>query len=218
VMKKVAICFDFISPYSHLALIQLRDFATKHAVEWELRPVVYAKLLENFGLTGPAEVDARRNYAFADVLRSAHLLDTPLLGPPAHPFRSLEALRTACLFRGDERGQDLVVALSRACWAEGKDLTQLDGIAQVVESVGLSSDDLASRIASDDNKAELRRLTDEAIAAGVFGVPSFIVDDEIFWGQDRMDALAARLSGRLPSVKAMLRRMLDKPRGVERRK
>ena len=117
-MREIPFYFDFISPYSWLALKQASAFAWKHGVRWNLRPVVYAKLLETFGLLGPAETDAKRRYTFFDVARCAQDLGVRFTGPPAHPFRSLEALRTAVLFRSEPEAFDLCVAISDACWGE----------------------------------------------------------------------------------------------------
>lgn len=101
---------DFISPYSWLALMQAERFATEHAVRWDVRPVVYAALLQANGLVGPAEVQAKRRYTFRDIVRCAHELGLRLSGPPEHPFRSLEALRTAYLFREEPQALRLAGA------------------------------------------------------------------------------------------------------------
>jgi hypothetical protein len=71
-MNEVRFYFDFISPYSWLALNEAGAFADKHGVAWEMRPVVYGKLLDGTGLVGPAETDAKRRYTFHDVARRAH--------------------------------------------------------------------------------------------------------------------------------------------------
>lgn len=194
----VAFYVDFISPYTYLALAQARRFEREHGVRFEPRPVVYAKLLEATGLVGPAQVEVKRRYTFADILRCAHRQGVPLVGPPAHPFRSLEALRTVVLHREHPRVLDLVVALATACWAERRDLTDVAVIADVTTRAGFDASDLAARIAAPDVKDALAASTAEAIERGVFGVPTFAVDREMFWGHDRMAHLADYLAGRLP--------------------
>ena len=108
--------FDFVSPYSYLLLTQAAEFGQQHGITWRPQPVVYGALLNHTGLVGPVEVDVKRRYTFTDIRRSAALLGVPLVGPPAHPFRSLEALRTVSLFLGDPRCLDLSTALAQACW------------------------------------------------------------------------------------------------------
>src|SRR5436309_15055247 len=139
---------DFVSPYSWLALMQAEPFAVEHGVHWEPRPVVYAALLDAHGLIGPVETPAKRRYTSQDVARSAHRLGLRLAGPPEHPFRSLEALRTLYLFRREPQAFRLAVQLSDACWGEGKSLNELDVIRDVVTRFGLSPEGLEQRVSS----------------------------------------------------------------------
>lgn len=215
-MIDVAFHFDFVSPYSYLALAQAPRFAAENGVRFDLWPVVYAKLLDAAGLVGPVESEAKRRYTFTDVLRCAHRLGVPLAGPPAHPFRSLEALRTIVLFRDDPRALDLAVALASACWGEGRDLTDPAVLTDIVTRTGLDASSLVERISAPDVKERLAASTAEAIAAGVFGVPTFSVGGELFWGQDRLPLLADYIAGRLPPMSETSTRLLSRPRGADR--
>lgn len=217
-MRRVAFCFDFVSPYAWLALAQARRFGVENGVEWDLQPVVYAKLLETFGLLGPAEIDVKRRYTYRDVARCARRLGLAFEGPPAHPFRSLEALRVATLFRSSPQALELSVGLADAAWARGRDLTDPEVLADVVRGAGLDATALGERIADARVKQELRHQTDQAIDAGVFGVPSFVLDDEIFWGHDRLSYLAERLAGSPPPSREQMERKLARPVGVLRKR
>src|SRR5262245_31359299 len=148
----VAFYLDFVSPYTWLALMESERFAEKHRIRWEPRPIVYAALLDTHGLVGPVETSAKRRYTFHDVARCAHRLGRKLTGPPQHPFRSLEALRTLYLFRDASEALRLAVALSNACWGEGRDLTDPGVIIEVVGEVGLDPSGLQERIASPEVK------------------------------------------------------------------
>lgn len=216
-MRSIGLHFDFVSPYSWLALMQSAAFAERLGIRWDLRPVVYAKLLEFHGLIGPAETEAKRRYTFADVGRCADELGVPLVGPPEHPFRSLEALRVATLFRSEPRLLDLCVAIANGCWGEGLDLTDPAVLRERVRHVGLDDANLEQRIAEPETKRGLIDATEDARRRGVFGVPTFEWDGELFWGHDRMDHLARRLQGRLEPRGELLQRMLDRPFGVRRR-
>ena len=216
VKRSVEFCFDLISPYSWLALTRAAAFAEQHGVHWRLRPVVYGAILDATGLIGPGEQPAKRRAMAADVARWAHALGLRFTGPPAHPFRSLEALRTVCLFADDPRALALSRALAGACWEDGRDLTDPAVLADVVGSVGLDAGDLRARIGAPAIKARLRQNTDTALAAGVFGVPTFLVDGQLFWGQDRLAMLADHLAGRLPPVAAAVAAFDARPRGTDR--
>ena len=214
--RPVRVYFDFVSPYSYLALTRLAAFGARHGVEWDPAPVFYAALLDANHLVGPAETSGKRRYTMTDVLRAADLQGVPLVGPPAHPFRSLEALRVATLFAGDPRALELSVALSTACWAAGRDLTDWAVLADVVRRSGLDDDDLTARASAPAVKRALQERTAAAIAAGVFGVPTFVLEGELFWGNDRLDHLAARLDGRLRDLSARSAVLQARPRGSDR--
>ena len=186
---------DFISPYTWLALMRSKSFAEEHGIRWDLRPVVYAALLDAHGLVGPAESEAKRRYTFHDIVRLAQAHGLEFAGPPSHPFRSLEALRTQVLFREDPQALELAMRLSHACWGEGRDLTDLGVLRGVVDEVGLDVSDLEERISTPQTKHGLRALTEDAIARGVFGVPTFLHGEAMFWGHDRLDQLAVSLAG-----------------------
>jgi len=218
VAHEVQLLFDFVSPYSWLALLQARAFAREHDLCWQVRPVVYAALLDASGLVGPAESPAKRRYTFRDVQRCAQRLGVALEGPPAHPFRSIEALRTICLFEDHPRALALAVRLADACWGEGRDLTDVAELARLVAELDLESDRLARRIATAEVKAALRRNTEWAVELGVFGVPTFVHHGELFWGHDRLVHLADHLAGRGPRDSGGVQRALSRPRGADRKR
>ncbi len=215
---RVPFYLDFVSPYAWLALAVAEAFAQRHSVRFEPRPVVYGVLLDAHGLVGPAESPAKREYTFHDVSRCADLAGLRFSGPPEHPFRSLEALRTVCLFADDPRALELSVALADACWGQGRSLSDLAVIGDVVESVGLSAKDLNRRVAGEAAKRSLREFTRQAIDVGVFGVPTFVYGEELFWGHDRMPSLADRLAGRPGPSKDRAREALSRPRAIDRKR
>ena len=208
--------FDFISPYSYLALTQVERFGEEHGIVWTVRPILYAAVLERRGLIGPAEEPVKRAYTTRDIVRAADRLGVPLVGPPEHPFNSLGALRTLSIFQDDPQALRLAVRLSTLCWGEGQPLTHPETLIAAVDECGLPAAGLAERIASPEIKERLRANTDEALEAGVFGVPTFGWEGELFWGHDRMAHLADRLEGRLPSPQARGAAIAARPSGAER--
>ena len=141
----------------------------------------------------------------------------PLVGPPTHPFRSIEALRAVCLYAADPHCLDLSTALADACWGAGRDLADLGALADVVAETGLDTSNLAARLSATETKNRLRESTSQAIERGVFGVPTCRLGDELFWGHDRLPHLAARIAGKIPDPLAELEQLLERPRGAERR-
>lgn len=216
-MSAVTCYFDFVSPYTYLALAQLPAFGQRHGIRWRLRPVLYGVLLDRTGLVGPVEVESKRRYTFADIRRAASLLELPLTGPPSHPFRSLQALRAVCAVDDPHDALRLTVALASACWGQGKDIAQPEVIAATATAVELPGDQIVESTGAQEVKDRLRESTDEALKRGVFGVPTFRLGEELFWGHDRLPHLAGRLSGAVPDPLAGIQALLDRPRGADRR-
>jgi len=215
-MKTVDFFFDFISPYGWLAARQLESFPPGLATI-RYRPVLLAGLLHAHENKGPAEIPAKRVYTFTDVARWAHHLGLPYEGPPAHPFNPLLALRTCYAVKEDEARARFAKRLLIAVWEEGKDVTSPSTIETLATECKFDAKALLTAAGSPEVKEGLKLQTQEAIRKGVFGVPSFCVDDEFFWGSDRLPFLKAYLSGDLSIDKNALEKRLARPRAADRR-
>lgn len=191
----IRFCFDYISPYAYLAWTQMEALALRHACELSPVPVLFAGLLNAHGTRGPAEVPARRRYLMKDVVRIAAQFKVPISVPFSHPFNPLLALRVSSVPELSPASRAaLVDALYQAAWVKRLNVSDPETVGHVVESIGLSRA-LLSRAEDADVKARLKAQTEEAIAAGVFGVPSMLVDGELFWGTDSLPHLERFLEG-----------------------
>ena len=108
------------------------------------------------------------------------------------------------------------MSLLDAAWSEGRDITSDSVVYEIANSMRLNGKELLGKADNDEIKQRLRLQTESAIQAGVFGVPSFVVDGEIFWGNDRLHFLKAYLQGQLPTDKAKLEKILARPRAADR--
>jgi len=187
--------FDYISPYAYLAWTQIHALASRHGRDVEPVPVLFAGLLGAHGSLGPAEIPAKRRYLFSDVLRTARRLGVPMAPPPTHPFNPLLALRVSSLPMPAGQQRALIDALYAATWGGGPGVTDPAVVARIATSVGLDGDAMIAQAGTTDAKERVKRQTDEAIAAGAFGVPSIVVDGELFWGYDSLANLEAFLRG-----------------------
>lgn len=208
--------FDPISPYAWLAA---RDFPRLQAagLQIDCKPVLFAGLLNAHGQKGPAEIPAKRVYTFYDVVRTAQQRGYPFQGPPTHPFNPLRALR-ACIALSDRQERlRLSCALLQACWEQGEDLSNLETLMRIVDEVGLSERHLDVAIEDPVIKAALSNATNAAIEAGVFGVPTMVLNGELFWGADRVETLLWRLEN--PQVDlAALEVFLQHPASASRKR
>jgi len=170
--------FDFVSPYSYLQCERLGSLA----VAVRPRPLVFAALLTHWGQKGPAEMPSKRTFIYRQVQWLAGREGVQLRFPPRHPFNPIKALRLAVAM-GSTYGA--VREIYRHIWSEGDDVDSAEGFARLCARLGVA--DGEARISDPAVKEELRRNGEEAIAAGVFGVPTLAIEGELFWGYDATD-------------------------------
>jgi 2-hydroxychromene-2-carboxylate isomerase len=186
-MKTITFHLDFISPYAYLAFEQLPKALEGLSYMVEYRPVLFAGLLKHHGQLGPAEIAGKREWTYRQVLWQAHVHGIPMQMPSVHPFNPLGLLRLA-LACGPNR--HVCETLFRHAWRGGADAADAARLQDLHAVLAPARDP-----ASDDVKNALKEATAQAIAAGVFGVPSFAVDDKLFWGFDALPMLRAYLQG-----------------------
>jgi len=169
--------FDFISPFAYLQWC-VRD---RLPADVGLRPVpvLLAGLLGHWGSKGPAEVPPKRQFTYRYTLWLARRHDIPFKMPPAHPFNPLKALRLAIAL--DSR-PEVIDAIFAHIWREGRSLEDEPAWNTLKNQLGLDAAECIEEAPA--VKSELRANTEGAIARSVFGVPTFVVGDELFWGFD----------------------------------
>jgi 2-hydroxychromene-2-carboxylate isomerase len=172
--------FDVISPFSYLAFPQLARLPAPMSVEFV--PVLFAGLLQHFGQLGPAEIPSKRRFTYRFVLWRARQLGLPMRMPPAHPFNPLAALRLIIAAGSDQRAARTVLD---AVYREGRDVADAAVIAALARELGVADPQAALGAAT--VKQRLRDNTNWASARGIFGVPTLVIGDELFWGHDAFD-------------------------------
>jgi 2-hydroxychromene-2-carboxylate isomerase len=176
--------FDIISPYAYLAYYRLGEIERHRTVE--LKPAVFAGFLKHWGQLGPAEIAPKRLHIYRQCDFLARRNGLPFRLPPRHPFPPLNILR---LLVALDAAPAAVERAFRAVWGEGRDPNDPAVLADVAAAGG---DPLAvGRIGDDDVKQRLAANGAEGIAAGGFGVPTLVIDGEVFWGYDAVDMALA---------------------------
>jgi len=203
--------FDVVSPFSYLALPRVEALARRRPVLF--RPVVLGALLAHWGGVGPAEIAPKRLHTYRLCQFMAERAGMPMRFPPRHPFRSLAALRLITAL-GAEPGA--VRAAFDFVWGEGRDPSEPAELAALGGRLGV--DDHDALVEARGAKAALRTITEEAAAAGVFGVPTLMIDGELFWGVDAMPLAEAYLENRDLFAQGEMARLAELPVGVERRR
>ncbi len=198
----LAFYFDFVSPYAFIAWTQVHAIAERNGRSVAPIPVLFAGLLDAHGTKGPAEIPAKRTYTFRDAYRKAHRLGLPTLRPPpSHPFNPLLALRVASLPPDPLEQRRLIDALYENAWVNGIGLETPETVGAAATRAGLDGEALVRAATTPEAKERLRAATADAVAHGVFGVPTVLVDDEIFWGTDGLELVEGFLRGEDPVPK-----------------
>jgi 2-hydroxychromene-2-carboxylate isomerase len=191
--------YDFSSPFSYLASTQVEALAARSGAEITWRPFLLGGLFKMIGgpdvpmLTWP---DTKRQHALRDMARHADLYGVPFGWPTRFPMSTVTALRMT--LGAGERAVPLTHAIFRAYWGEDRDISDPAELTRLAESVGLPAS-LVARTKEQDLKDALRTVTEEAKARDLFGAPSFVVGDLVFWGQDRMQFVEKALAGWRPA-------------------
>ncbi|KGQ18061.1 Thioredoxin oxidoreductase [Lysobacter dokdonensis DS-58] len=199
--------FDFLSPFSYLHWQKVKGLRATHAVE--LVPVVFGAVLSAHGQKGPAEIPGKREFTYRHVLWQARAEGVPMTFPPAHPFNPLGALR-ACIAAGSTA--ESVDAIFDWIWRDGRAVDTDAALRPLLDRIGVAPDALAAA----DTKAALRANTDAAIAAGVYGVPTLRIGDDLFWGNDAHGFALAALHDPTLLEEAAMQRVSTLPVGISR--
>jgi 2-hydroxychromene-2-carboxylate isomerase len=188
--------YEFGSTYSYLTVSRIGDLA--HAaggvtVSW--RPFLLGPIFEEQGWDdSPFNIyPAKGRYMWRDMERLCAKHGIPFARPSRFPRNGLLAARVACLASAESEPwlPDFVLTVFRANFAEDREIGDAAEIRAILDELGQPGAELVERAQTPENKQRLRDHTQRAIELGIFGAPSFIVDGELFWGNDRLeDALA----------------------------
>ena len=201
--------FDFISPFAYLQFETLSRLPPE--LDITFRPVVFAGILNHLKHKGPAEIPGKRRFTYRHVQWLARHHGIALKFPPAHPFNPLRALRLALAL---DCRRDAIAAIFHFIWRDGRSLDDDAGREDLGAVLGVTNiDELVSQQRVKD---ELRANGERAAACGVFGVPTFAIDDELFWGFDATGMVADYLTDRQWFKSAEMARLDDLPAAAQR--
>ena len=208
-MKSVEFFYDITCPYAYLASTQIDIVAARANAEVIYKPFLLGGLLRDIGQ--PTELikhmsPERARMGNLDLHRWAEYWNVPLKFPAEHPKRSVLALRAALVSHDLRRA---TFALYKAYWVDELDIANPEVLEKIFDEAGFAGAELLEAAKAPEVKADLKKRTDEAVARGCFGAPTFFVNGEMFWGQDRLDQVAEALGAPPVNTAALKPRKQD---------
>lgn len=195
-MSKIEFFFDYGSPYSHLANGVISEIASSAGANLVYRPMLLGGVFKATGNQSPMmeQVEAKRGYGGSTMRRTSEFHGVPITMNPHFPINTIGMMRLAVAAQREAVFDAFHAAAYPGFWQQGLNLGEVDVQAELIRGAGLDADKLLARAGDDDVKAELRANTEEAVARGAFGAPTFFVGEEMFFGVDHLPFLMRHLS------------------------
>ena len=210
-MTKATWFFDFISPFAYLQLAQFPKLPDD--LQIKPVPVVFGGLLKHWGQLGPAEIPPKRRFVYRFFQWNADRLGIGFAMPPRHPYNPVPSLRL-CVAAGSR--SDHVRAVFDVIYGQGLQPDTPEGIEAIAQALNIPDPDAA--LSDPQVKDTLRSNTEEAVAQDVFGVPTFVVDGQVFWGGDATEMMLHYLDEPDLFETPEMKRISEMPMGMTRRK
>lgn len=187
--------FDFVSPMSYFALVQLDDLRARTSCKINFVPVFLGGVMQATGNTPPPTVKAKRLYMMKDMARLAHKLKVPYAFNPHFPMNTLPLLRMAAGIPDMAERENFVKAIFPQIWVEQKNPADSAVCDAVLMQAGYDPDKMNALATDPANKEAIVQNSESAVARGAFGAPTFFVGDEMYFGQDRLHLVEDALKG-----------------------
>jgi 2-hydroxychromene-2-carboxylate isomerase len=196
--RQVEFLFDFGSPTAYLAYTQLPRVVAETGAEILWRPILLGGVHKASGNTSPITVPAKGRWMFDDIKRWAKRYGVPFTMNPGFPVNTVALMRGAVgvQMKMPDEFMTYVDAVFKAMWVESRNLGDVAEVGAVLKEAGLDAGRIFDLVGEQEIKDKLKANSDDAVARGVFGAPTFFVGDEMFFGQDRLDFVAEALEAR----------------------
>lgn len=186
-MKKLDFYFDYLSPWAYFGWVNLQRLLKTHPAEVTYYPVPYPKLAEVWKQRAIATLGPKRLFVHKFAWRYALRNEIPFSLPLKHPYKPYTALRLSLKEVSGERQPELIQKLFEACWQKKVDMGSDEALAAYLSQNGFEGKQWVARTHDEAIKTALSHGLQDAFSRGVFGVPTFIVDGELFWGNDQIE-------------------------------
>ncbi len=186
-IKSFDFYFDFISPYSFLAHKEIIKIEKKNSVKIKYKPILLGGLHNLHGIKAPAFIPAKAKHMIRDCKLIAEKNKIKFKFNSYFPIRSLNLMRGVLVAEEDNYKSYYIDSMFNAIWQDGLNMNDENIIEKILKNLNVNPKTFLLRSASSSIKDSLRKRTNEAYEKGIFGAPSFVSNNKVFWGQDRIE-------------------------------
>ena len=186
-IKSFDFYFDFVSPYSFLAHKEISKIEKKNSVKIRYKPILLGGLHNLHGIKAPAFIPAKAKHMIRDCKLIAEKNKIKFKFNSYFPIRSLNLMRGVLIAEEDNYKSYYIDSIFNAIWQDGLNMNDENVIEKILKNLNVNPKTFLLRSASSSIKDSLRKKTSEAYEKGIFGAPSFVSNNKIFWGQDRIE-------------------------------
>ena len=186
-IKSFDFFFDFTSPYSYLAHKQIRNIEYQYKIEINYMPILLGGLLNLAEIKAPTFIPSKAKFMIRDCKLFAEKLNIKFKFNSYFPIQSLNLMRGVLIARKENKTSLYIDKFFDACWKDGLNLNDQKIVDKILEDLNFNLEAFKLKISEQKIKDELKKRTKDAYLKGVFGAPSFIINNKMFWGQDRLE-------------------------------
>ena len=179
--------FDFISPYSFIAHKDILKIKANYSINIIYKPILLGGLHNLHGITAPAFIPAKAKHMIRDCKLLSDKKDIKFKFNSYFPIKTLNLMRGVLIADEDNYKEDYINEIFEAIWGDGLNLNDQNIIDKILKNMGVNPKTFFLRSTTEVIKTNLKKITKEAFLKGIFGAPTFVVRDKIFWGQDRLE-------------------------------
>jgi len=186
-IKSFDFYFDFVSPYSFLAHKKISKIEKKNSVKIKYKPILLGGLHNLHGIKAPAFIPAKAKHMIRDCKLIAEKNKIKFKFNSYFPIRSLNLMRGVLVAEEDNYKSYYIDSMFNAIWQDGLNMNDENIIQKILKNLNVNPKTFLLRSASSSIKDSLKKRTNEAYEKGIFGAPSFVSNNKVFWGQDRIE-------------------------------
>ena len=186
-IKSFDFFFDFVSPYSYLAHKQIRNIEFQNKIEINYMPILLSGLLNLAEIKAPVFIPSKAKFMIKDCKLFAEKFNIKFKFNSYFPIQSLNLMRGVLIAQKKNKANLYIDKFFDACWKDGLNVNDQKIVDKILEDLNFNLEIFKLEISEQNIKDELKKRTNDAYLKGVFGAPSFIINNKMFWGQDRLE-------------------------------